>query len=154
MLGGWHAAPLTPERPVHQAAPMMWTDPRSLAALPYGFTIREVLLRHRLAEHFTSFTSVSSLSVPHHGGRFTVVEASATARVITFSLAVGRVEESAPITGLVEMLRRRQPSRNALSPNAAALLDRIDARRERLRQEHGTVPDSGTTIRELRDREA
>jgi hypothetical protein len=154
MFGGWQAAPVEAERPPrHEAAPMMSTDPRSLAALLHEFVIHEALLRYRLTERFTGFANATSLTVSHHGGAFvTAAEASGSADLLTFSMTPRGLDETA--AGLVAMLRGREATRRALSPTTAALLARIDARRDRLLQEHGTFPDSGTTIRELRDREA
>ena len=68
MFGGWQAAPVEAERPPrHEAAPMMSTDPRSLAALLHEFVIHEALLRYRLTERFTGFANVTSLTGPFRG---------------------------------------------------------------------------------------
>lgn len=149
MIGGWQAAPVESERPVrHEAAPMMWTDPRSLGALPYEFAIHEALLRHRFTDRFTVVVSATSLAAPHHGGHVVAaVDTYGKAGVLEYATFRG----AEPPTGLAAVLGGREVARGTLPAAARALLARIDARRERLRQEHGTFPDSGEIIRALRE---
>lgn len=160
MTFGWRsgAEPALIERRRRREEPTF--DPRSLAGLTPGFVFDDSSRTSLLYEALLGGLTVTVISASPEGrvtGKATALLPHMKEYVTDVVCVEAKDVQAADVIAALRGSREfavhpvGRESKRALSPEAAALLARIDARRERLRREHGTFPESSEIIRGLRE---